>query len=122
MVEQMIWSLMVKAGKGPTLSASGTLDVEAYDKLTVSVAAGTSQVVELGPGTSGSIRCLMINPSLPDALLTYDVDGTGVALDEPQLLLGGGVGLAGNPTSLRLNSRTRQVSSRRCRCGSAPDC
>ena len=70
------------------------------------MAAGTSQVVELGAGTSGSIRCLMINPNVPDAALTYDVDGTDVALDEPQILLGGGVGLAGNPTSLNFKNGT----------------
>lgn len=106
MAEQMLWSVMVKAGNGPTVSASGSFDVDAYDKLTVTVAAGASQVVELGPATAGSIRCLVISPAVPDEQLSYDVGGTDVALDEAQFLLGGAVGLAGDPTSLTFSNGT----------------
>jgi hypothetical protein len=105
-VEQLLWSVMIRADNGPRIARSGSLKVEAYDKVAVSVAAGQSQEVELGAATAGSIRCLVISPAVTDELLTYEVGGTAIPLDEPQFLLGGAIALAGNPTKLTFTNGT----------------
>jgi hypothetical protein len=104
--EQVLWSAMVKAVDGPQLAGSGTIDVEAYDKVDVTVTAGSSQKVDLSPGAVGAIRCLVVLPAVPDADLTYKVGTKDIALDAPHLLLGGAVALAGDPTSLTFKNDT----------------
>jgi hypothetical protein len=104
--EQLIWSVMVKAVKGPQLSPSGSMDVEAYDKLAVTVDAGATQQVDLSPGGAAAVTCLVVSPAVPDAQLTYDVGGKDIALDQPHILLGGAVALAGDPTSLTFTNGT----------------
>jgi hypothetical protein len=79
---------------GPTLAANGTLDVEAYLKLTVTVPAGGSLDVEVLPGGGGSVQLLVINPARPSEDLTYTVGAEEVVLDGPHVLIGAGaVGL-----------------------------
>jgi hypothetical protein len=104
--EQLLWNAQLKLVRGPQVGASGAIDVEAYDKLEVTVAAGASLQVDLSPGAATAIRCLAIVPAVSDALLTYDVGGTAIALDAPTFLLGGAVALAGDPTSLTFDNGT----------------
>jgi hypothetical protein len=104
--EKLLWSVMVKAVDGPQVAASGSMPVEAYDKIRVTVAAGATQQVDLSPGGVAEVTALVISPDAPDALLTYDVNGTDVALDAPHVLLGGAVALVGDPTSLTFTNGT----------------
>jgi hypothetical protein len=103
-VENLIWSLTVRADGGPKLTGSGTLQAEAYDKLSVVVPAGGDVSVELGPGDADRMTCLVILPAAPSEDLTYDVNGTNIALDQPHFLLGGAVNLTGNPAVLTLTN------------------
>jgi|SRR3954447_15462212 hypothetical protein len=94
MPEKLNWSYATQVVGGPTLAASGSLDVEAYLKLTVTVPAGGSLDVEVLPGGGGSVQLLVINPAVPSADLTYTVGADEVALDGPHVLIGvGAVGL-----------------------------
>ena len=106
MAEQLLWSVMVKAVDGPQVSVSGTMPVEAYDKLGVTVAAGATQQVDLSPGGTAEVTAVVISPATPDALLTYDVGGNDIALDAPHVLLGGAVALISDPTSLTFTNGT----------------
>ena len=106
MAEQVLWTVSLRAVNGPQINTSGNFQVEAYDKVDVTIAAGGNQQVDLFPGAAGALRCLVIVPALPDEQLTYDVGGTAVALDAPHVLLGGAVGLAGDATSLTFDNQT----------------
>jgi hypothetical protein len=100
MAEKISWMLSVQVIGGPKVSASQTTEVEAYDKIQVTVAAGASnKAVEVQPGGSGQVTFLLITSNKYDpSKLTYKVnDGTSTTtftLDAPQFLMGrGGVAL-----------------------------
>ena len=106
MAEQLLWSVTVKAVNGPQIAVSGATPAEAYDLIAVTVAAGATQQVALSPAGAADVSILVINPRVPDVLLTYDVGGSAVALDAPHILFGGAVGLIGDPTSLAFTNGT----------------
>jgi hypothetical protein len=90
------WSLSVQVVGGPAISLSDVLTVEAYDKVNVTVGAGTQKKVEVQPGAAGQVQFLLISSDRYNDLdpahdLTYKVDTTSVTLDAPQLLVGSGL-------------------------------
>jgi len=105
MAEKLIWSAMVRVTEGPQMALSGSLDLEAYDKLAVTVAQGATLKVTLAPAGS-DLQCIVINPKVPDADLSYAVGGKDIALDAPHVLLGGAVALAGTPVNLTFKNDT----------------
>lgn len=105
MGEKINWNYVAQALNGPSISASGSVDVDAYDKIEVTVPDTTTQAVNLAP--AGTVSLLVINPASPDAKLTYKVGGNDVTLDGPQVLIGAGaVGLLGGATSLSFTNKT----------------
>lgn len=108
MSEKISWTLNVQVVKGPAISASQIKDVDAYDKIQVTVNDKKSdQVVEVQPGGANRVQFLLINSDhfdddeIPDdKTLTYKVNGAGedIELDAVQLLIGeGAVKLLGAP-------------------------
>jgi hypothetical protein len=94
MPETLNWSYATQVVGGPTIAASGALEVEAYLKITVTVPAGGSLDVEVLPGGGGAVQLLVINPAAPSEDLTYTVGAEEVVLDGPHVLIGAGaVGL-----------------------------
>lgn len=102
MPEKINWSLNVQVVGGPMIVESQTTEVEAYDKILLTVETGkTDKEVDVQPGGSGQVQLLMINLINPnqykDAPVTYKVNDTAagsIELDAPQLLIGkGAVGL-----------------------------
>ena len=94
MPEKLNWSFATQVAEGPTLAASGTLEVEAYLKIAVTIPAGGSVDVEVLPGGGGGVQLLIINPAVPSEDLTYTVGSEEVVLDGPHVLIGAGaVGL-----------------------------
>lgn len=105
MAEKMNWNYVIQVLNGPSVSGAGSLEVDAYDKFEITVAASASQTVNLVPGDALSL--LVINPKTPSLDLTYAVNGNDVALDGPQVLLGtGAVSLLGGATSLSFTNNT----------------
>jgi len=105
MAEKIKWNYVVQALKGPSVSATGTIEVDAYDKFEVTIADTVTQAVNLVP--SGTVSVLLINPKSPDQNLSYEINGNPVVLDAPHLLLGSGaVGLLGGVTSLTFTNAT----------------
>ena len=101
MAEQITWLLNVQVAEGPKASASNSLQVEAYDKIDVTVPAKAANpgaaTVDVQPGGAAQVKFLLVTSSVYDANLTYKVDGgPSIALDAPLVLLGAGaVGLLG---------------------------
>jgi len=106
MSEKITYSLNIQVTGGPRITASRTIDLEAYDKVTLTVpqkAAPTDPDVELSlqPGGVGLAKFLIIIASSYDKKLTYKInqsDAPEITLDGPQLFTAeGAVGLLYNP-------------------------
>jgi hypothetical protein len=73
---------------GPSISASGTMDVAVYSVMEVTVPAGGSAVFDASPDATGHLLIITAN-SYDD--ITYTVSGGVTAtLDGPHVLLGSG--------------------------------
>ncbi|MEO3891432.1 hypothetical protein [Nonomuraea sp. B5E05] len=90
MTEKIKWSLQVRVTDGPQLVASGTEDVEAYDKISAEIPASGSQQVDLIPADTERIGMVVILPATPSDTLSYKVGNTTVTLDSPHAFLGTG--------------------------------
>jgi hypothetical protein len=96
MSQSLTWSLNVAIVNGPQFSEAKTLTFDAYDKIDVSLPAGTvngdavtpaTQTVEVQPGAAGQVQFLLLVSSVYDANLTYKVDGgQALKLDAPLML------------------------------------
>jgi hypothetical protein len=106
MSETIKWNFVTQVMKGPSISAAASIDeVDAYDKFDIALADTAVQVVNLTPG--GNTSLLVINPRLPHADLSYELNGNPVPLDGPHVLIGAGaVGLLGGATSLTFTNNT----------------
>jgi hypothetical protein len=100
MAENINWTLNVQVVGRPKMAASKTVDVDAYDKIQVTVDAGDlDKVVAVQPGAKkGRVTFLLINSDQfgdNGDKLSYKVDNGGpIALGAPQLFIGdGAVGL-----------------------------
>jgi len=111
MVEKMSWSARVEVANGPRLSAADVLEIEAYDKVGITLAAGAADVdVDLQPAEAGQVVLLMIKTSARDPAITYspDAGATKIPLDAPLILIGtGAISLLGaDPKQLQLANGT----------------
>ena len=106
MSETIKWNFVTQVLQGPSVSAAASIDdVDAYDKFEIDLADTVTQAVDLVPG--GTISLLVINPQPPHADLSYELDGSPVALDGPHVLIGSGaVSLLGGATSLTFTNST----------------
>lgn len=92
--------LRVEVTGAGTESATQALDAEAYDKIHITVPTGSpgTATVEVQPGGAGQAQLLLLTASrypldgTGAAELTYEVDGSGTAIDfdAPLLLVGSG--------------------------------
>ena len=103
---QITWTLNVNVSDGPKMSATDQVAVEAYDKISVDLAAGVQdKEVEVQPGGAGQVQFLLFKATKYHASdLTYSVGAVEPTkanrkkLDALQLLIGGGaVALLGAP-------------------------
>jgi len=109
--EKISWTVNVQIQAGPKASVTGSTEVDAYDKLAVTLDAGAADVdVDVQPGAAGQVRFLMIHASAYSEDVTYSADGgaTSAVLDGPQVLIGtGAVGLLPQaPQTLRFSNNT----------------
>jgi hypothetical protein len=99
MPETIVLTVGAEVASGPTIKESRTLTLDAYDKISVTVPDGTSNMeVQLQPGGAGSTRLLIIKSSQYGEALKYKVNAgtTTHVVDQPHVLIGAGaVGLFG---------------------------
>ena len=107
MAETINWSVNFDAVLGPRIAASGTQTVDAYDKVSVRLEAGATDVdVDVQPSaTAGDVLLLVITASSYEAQVTFSADAgtTMFTLDGPVVLVGAGAVtlLADPPQTLR---------------------
>lgn len=110
MPETINWSVTFDAVLGPRIAASGSQVVDAYDKVSVELEGGATDVdVDLQPsGAGGDVELLVLTSSAYDVDVTFSPDaGTTVhTLNGPLVLIGSGsVGiLADPPQTLRFTN------------------
>ena len=97
MSEKISWSFKVQVTGGPSVVASDTLEVDAYDKIEAVIPAAGSATINVQPG-DGAQFLLITATAYED--LTYEVDPsddtTVVTLDAAHVLIGeGAVSLLG---------------------------
>lgn len=92
MAERISWMYSVQAERGPIAAMNGTLLADGYQKLNVTVVAGASQNVTIGPGTWTDILGLVVSAADLSGAITVTPLGApaAVPLDAPFVLLGAG--------------------------------
>jgi hypothetical protein len=106
------WTLNAQVLGGPRFPGSGSMNVEAYDVIDITLAAGAAGTqIEVQPGGAGQVTFLMITADpYASADLSYTINGgaTDIALDSPQLFIGSGVAalFGGAPQTLELTNGT----------------
>lgn len=93
MTESINWSLNAQVSGGPKVMASDTKEIEAYDKIKVTIEAETTDKdVEIQPGGAGSVQFLLIKSDTYSEYLTYKVNEltTIIKLDALQVFIGNG--------------------------------
>ena len=108
MPETINWSVTFDAVLGPRIAEAGTQTVDAYDKISVQLAALAGEVnVDLQPSAAaGNVQLLVITASSYAAATTYSPDAgatTPFTLDGPVVLIGAGAVslLTGPPQTLQ---------------------
>jgi hypothetical protein len=97
MAHQVQWTTNLQITGGPTFSLPGSVSVDAYDHIEVSVKKGQSSAKVDLPGQAGQVLLVLITSSTFDNI-TYTA-GTvkGIPLDATQLFAGkGAVGRLGD--------------------------
>ena len=93
MTESINWSLNVQVIGGPKIMASDTKEIEAYDKIEVTIEAETAdKEVEIQPGGAGRVQFLLIKSDTYSEDLTYKVNELTkiIKLDALQVFIGNG--------------------------------
>lgn len=111
MSEKINWNYAINVISGPQVSQTGVIDVDAYDKFTVTIDKSASQTVELIPGAAGNkvekVKLLVLSPS--GSSLSYTANGQEVPLDGPHVFIGtGAVQLLGQFTGLTFKNDDAQ--------------
>lgn len=96
MTESINWSLNVQVIGGPKVMVSDTKEIEAYDKIEVTIEADTTdKEVEIQPGGADKVQFLLIKSDTYSSdveKLTYKVNEltTIIELDALQVFIGNG--------------------------------
>lgn len=109
MPETVNWTVSVQVPAGPRIAHSGSMRVDAYDKVVIELEDGDiDREVQIQPGGPGRVRLLVIVTDHPSADLAYKVNSDvadAIPLDQPvHAYIGTGpvalLDAAAGPTSL----------------------
>jgi hypothetical protein len=110
--ERIDWTLQAQIAGGPAIAASDAIQVDAYDKITVDVAAGEAETIEVQPGDADEVQFLMVHADKytePPTVKVTGAAGNAIELTAPLMLVGGGpVSLIGAPQSLDVTNTSAQ--------------
>ena len=88
----------IQVTNGPQINVNRSREIEAFDKVDVSLAGGASATVDLQPGTADQIALLLIKSSKYDKKITFKLksaaaDSQELTLAEPQAFVNDGTTL-----------------------------
>ena len=90
-MEKVQYSITVQVAKGPVIQSGGTLEVDAYEKIDIEIAAGATEEATISAGALADVRALVIKPSVEDKTISVKTSAAGaaaIALDGPITLIG----------------------------------
>src|SRR3990170_8352504 len=94
MTERINWTINVQVVGGPKILASDTINVDAYEKIEVTIEPDASEKeMQIQLGESGQVQFLLIKSDQYGDDLTYKVNDPtkdAIKLDALQLLIGDG--------------------------------
>src|SRR5262245_43437101 len=104
-MEKINYSCTLQVKAGPSIPIAGTLDVDGYEKLDITVPAAVGNTagsadVAVAPGALSAVKLLIITASTYDGSVRFQTSGgaNAIALDGPVTLIGSAaVGLLGSP-------------------------
>jgi hypothetical protein len=64
------------------MQATGVVEVDAYDKISATVAAGKTVKVSVAPGTWATVSLLIIRPSVTDGSVKYSSNSGGPQIEQ----------------------------------------
>jgi hypothetical protein len=90
--EKIVWSLSAQVSGGPAIAASNILNVDAYDKIGVTLEPGVTKTAEVQPGGEDRVRFLLISADQFGEDLTFKVADAAatIKLEAPLVLIGDG--------------------------------
>ena len=89
MPKTITYNFTANVSGGPSITASNTIDVEAYDHIEVTVPPSTPTTVNVQPG-SGGLLLIITASTYSSVTYTVDSSSTVVTLDGPHILVGAG--------------------------------
>jgi len=89
MAIQAFTTMSVQIPSGPNVSVAWTFAADAYDRSTITVAKGQKKVLALQPGAAPDVQLMLLWSSDYSGKVTYKLDGSALALTEPQIVSGG---------------------------------
>ena len=108
---KLTYGYTVQVTSGPQISQSRVTEVQAYDKIDLTLDPGAADVVvDVQPGSTSQVVLLALSSSLNDDKVTYKVtDGAAdkgpFTLDAPQLFTGGAIAVFGaSPKTLKFSN------------------
>lgn len=92
MTQGIGWSVSAWIESGPTMQATGVVEVDAYEKISSVVSAGKTVKVTLAAGSWDTVSLLVIRPSITDGSVKYSskTGGPEVVLNATHSLIGAG--------------------------------
>lgn len=93
MTERINWNLNAQIIGGPKIIASDSKEIEAYDKIDITVGAEATDIeVDIQPGGAGKVQFLLIKSEIYSKDLTYKVNSLtdSIKLDALQVFIGTG--------------------------------
>lgn len=92
MAEIIDITVSARVKSGPSIGFTSSLQIDAYDKLEVTIPASGSETIQLIPIATSSVQCLFIQADQYSVDITYQVNGAGnaITLDTPQAFIGEG--------------------------------
>jgi hypothetical protein len=114
MADKVYWSVNVEVQNGPKYARTQALDVEAFEKIQVSVpgedpaTAGKPGKASIAVLPTGSLAqfLLITSDKFDPAKLTYKVPGNSpdFVLDGPHMLAGGAIAILGQPKKVDVSN------------------
>ena len=116
MPETINWAVTFDVVLGPRIAAAGTQTIDAYDKISIQLAADSASVdVDVQPSDgTGDVQLLVITASSYETQVTFSADEGATPpflLDGPVVLIGTGAVklLADPPQTLRFNNAASEL-------------
>ena len=95
--QSLKWTLSLQVQGGPAVNQTGTLNVDDYDSIALSLLGGANKTVAI-PGLANLVKFILVTSDNPKKVTFTPTGGAAQVLDPMLILTGAGaISLLGNP-------------------------